>query len=118
MYGCNITIRENNTFALSSFPSQYTSPIDCVFSLSGPTKNHKIKVIFLYLDIQDADCSRDRIEVYDGRDVIPRYKVADICNGGIRNTEFVSSRRNMRIRYIGSTVNTYQGFHASVKFVL
>ena len=77
-----------------------------------------MKVTFLYLDIQDADCSRDRIEVYDGRDVIPRYKVADICNGGIKNTEFVSSGRHMRIRYIGSTLNTYLGFHASVKFVL
>ena len=118
MYGCNITIQENDTFALSTFPSQYTSPISCVYSLNGPKKNYKVKVTFLYLDIQDADCSTDRIEVYDGKNFARNNKLADICNGGSQETEFISSGRQMRIRYIGNTLNTYQGFHASVKFVL
>ena len=77
-----------------------------------------MKVTFLYLDIQVADCSTNRIEVYDGKYFAQNNKLADICNAGTQEIEFISSGRQMRIRYIGSTLNTYQGFHASVEFVL
>ena len=118
MYGCNSTIKRNKTFGLGKFPSKYATPVDCVFSLIGPTKQHRAEVTFLYLDIQDADCSRDRIEVYDGRKLKPNDKIAEICKGGTRQYTFTSSERNLRIRYIGKSLNTYQGFHASVKFFL
>ena len=118
MYGCNFTIKDNDTFALPIFPPNYTSPIDCVYSLIAPRRYYKVKVTFLYLDIQDANCSTDRIEVYTGRYLSPNNKLADICNGGSTEIEFSSSGRHMRIRYIGNTLNRYRGFHASVKFVL
>ena len=118
MYGCNSTIKRNKTFGLATFPSKYATPVDCVFSLIGPTKQHRAEVTFLYLDIQDADCSTDRIEVYDGRKLNPNDKIAEICKGGTHQYTFTSSERNMRIRYIGKSLNTYQGFHASVKFFL
>ena len=118
VYGCNSTIRENTTFALSIFPSEYTSPIDCVYSLIAPMIGYKVKVTFLYLDIQEANCSLDRVEVYNGKRLARYNKVTEICNGDTRRSEFTSSGRHMRIRYIGNTLNAYQGFHASVKFHL
>ena len=78
---------------------------------------YKVKVTFLYLDIQDVDCSTDRIEVYDGKKLAPQNKMAEICSGGSGENEFTSSGRHMRIRYIGNTLNIYQGFHASVEFL-
>ena len=89
-----------------------------MYSLKAGPKNYKVKITFLYLDIQDADCSTDKIEVYDGKYLAQNKKLAEICNGGSQEIEFMSSGRQMRIRYIGNTLNTYQGFHASVKFVL
>ena len=80
MYGCDITIKENDTFALSTFPSQYVNKL-CVFA-DCSKKNYKVKITFLYLDIQDTDCSTDKIEVYNGKYLAQNYKLADICNGG------------------------------------
>ena len=117
MYGCNRTVKNNNTIALATFPLKYTTPVDCVYSLIAPRKDQKVKVTFLYLDIQDAVCSTDRVEVYDGRRLIANKKMAEICSGGTRESEFTSTGRHMRIRYIGKSLNAYQGFHASVKFV-
>lgn len=111
-------MKENNTFALATFPSKYSTPVDCVYSLVGPSRHHKVKVTFLYLDMQDAECSTDRIEVYDGKRVNPNNQIAQICNGGSHEIEFASTGRQMRIRYVGKSLNTYQGFHASVEFIL
>lgn len=116
MYGCDITLKEKTTFALTTFPSEYTDPVNCTYSLIAPLKNYKVKLTFLYLDIQGADCSMDRIEVYTGKKLTPNKKLADICNG-THAAEFISRRRHMRMRYIGTTLHKYQGFHASVIFV-
>ena len=67
VYGCNSTIRESTTFALTTFPSEYTSPMDCVYPLIAPMIGYKVKITFLYLDIQQANFSMDRVEVYDGK---------------------------------------------------
>ena len=117
VYGCNSKIWENTTFALSNFPSKYTSPVYCVYSLIGPMIGYKVKVTFLYLDIQDSDCSTDRIEVYGGKKLAPQNKMAEICNDGSGESEITSSGRHMRIRYIGNTPNEYQCFHVSVQFL-
>ena len=79
---------------------------------------YKVKITFIYLDIQDAECSTEKIEIYDGKKLTPQKKMTEICNGSTIDTEFISSGRHMRIRYIGNTLNTYRGFHASVKFIL
>ena len=118
VYGCSSTIRENTTFSLTTFPSKYSSPVNCVYSLIAPMIGYKVKITLLYLDIQDAECSTEKIEIYDGKKLIPQKKMTEICNGSTNETEFISSGRHMRIRYIGNTLNTYQGFHASVKFIL
>ena len=75
VYGCNSTIRENTTFALTTFPSKYTGPMDCVYSLIAPMIGYKVKITFLYLDIQQANCSMDRLEVYDGKKLARYNKV-------------------------------------------
>ena len=118
VYGCSSTIRENTTFGLTTFPSEYSTPMDCVYSLIAPMTGYKVKITFLYLDMQDAECSTEKIEIYDGKKLIPQKKMTEICNGSANETEFISSGQHMRIRYIGNTLNTYQGFHASVKFIL
>ena len=89
--------------------------MDCTFTLSAPSR-YNVKLNFLYLDIQDADCSKDRIEVYRGKSLNPDKKLADICNGTY-TTEFISRRRHMIVRYIGNTLHKYRGFHASLMFI-
>ena len=92
--------------------------MDCVYSLIAPMTGYKVKITFLYLDIQDAECRTDKVEIYDGKKLTLQNKMTEVCNGSANETEFISSGRQMRIRYIGNTLNTYQGFHASVKFIL
>ena len=74
VYECNSTIKRNETFGLATFPSKYSTPVDCVYLLIGPTKQHRAEVTFLYLDTQDADCSTERIEVYDGRNLAKKTR--------------------------------------------
>ena len=80
----DVTVQyEKTQLLLSNFPSKYTSPVDCVYSLIGPMIGYKVKVTFLYLDIQDGDCSADRIEVYDGNKLTPHSKMAEIAMMGV-----------------------------------
>ena len=116
MYGCDVKLKENTTFALATFPSKYTNRLRCTYSLIAPSKDYKVKLTFLFLDIQSADCSMDRIEVYNGKNIIPTKKLAKICNGS-NTTEFISQGRQMKMRYIGKTFNEYRGFHASLSFI-
>ena len=116
MYDCDIKLKENTIFALATFPLKYTDPMNCTFSLNAPLRGYKVKLTFLYLDIQGADCSKDRIEVYNGKSLTPNKKLADICNGTL-TTEFISRGRYMRMKYIGNTLHKYRGFHASLLFV-
>lgn len=116
MYGCDVKLYENTTFALATFPLKYTDPMHCTYSLIAPKGDYKVKLTFLYLDIQAADCSMDRIEVYNGKKLTPNKKLADVCNG-THTTEFISKGRHMRMKYIGTTLHKYRGFHASVLFV-
>lgn len=116
MYGCDIKLKENTTFALATFPSQYMDPVKCTYSLKSPRKGYKVKLTFLYLDIQSANCSMDRIEVYNGSKLTPNKKIGDVCDGTYA-TEFISRGRYMRMRYIGNTLHKYRGFLASVVFV-
>jgi len=88
----------------------------CTYSLIAPSKDYKVKLTFLYLDIQNADCSMDRIEVYNGKKITSAKKLANICNGTY-TTEFISQGKQMKMRYIGNTLNEYRGFHASLSFI-
>ena len=71
----------------------------------------RVKLTFLYLDIVDADCSRDRIEIYNGFGA--RTPSIRICNGN-KVVEFISSA-GVRVRFIGNSVGKYRGFHALVR---
>ena len=84
MYGYDIELEENTTFALATFPSKYGDQLRCTYSLIAPSKDYKVKLTFLYLDIQNADCSMDRIEVYNGKNITSAEKLANICNGPIQ----------------------------------
>ena len=116
MRKCGIVLSTNSTFTLPKFPARYRSPVNCTYSLVAPQdKGSRTKITFLYLDIQDADCSMDRIEVYNGRNLTPDNKMASICSGTYA-TEYISGSGDMAVRYIGNTLRKYRGFHASVTF--
>ena len=107
-YGCYLVPSSNTRFALSTFPSKYNRRTDCVYYFLS-----RVKLTFLYLDIVDADCIRDRIEIYNGfRARTPSIR---ICNGN-KVVEFISST-SIRMRFIGNTVGKYRGFHALVIFL-
>ena len=68
----------------------------------------------MYLDIVNADCSQEKIEIYDG--FAARLPSVTICNGN-KVTEFISKGANVRMTYIGSSVGKYRGFHAIMTFI-
>ena len=114
MYRCNTVISSSTKFSLSTFPSKYNNPIDCVFYFLLPRKAHRMKLRFLYLDIVAADCSTDRIEIYDG--ITARVSSRKICNGN-KVVEFMSSKQLVRMTYDGRSIGKYRGFHAEVTFL-
>lgn len=112
MYRCNVVINRNTKLALPAFPSKYSGPVDCVYYFLGPWGRSRVKFTFLYLDMVDADCSTDKLEIYDG---LSRNAISTkICNGN-KIIEFVSSK-SVKMTYIGSSVGKYRGFHVSVTF--
>ena len=73
-----------------------------------------MKLTFLYLDIVNADCSKGKIEIYDGFvSSVPRRR---ICNGN-KVVEYISSGANVRMTYTGKSVGKYRGFHALVTYL-
>ena len=109
MYGCNLILSSNTRFALPTFPLKYNRRTDCVYYFLS-----RVKLTFLYLDIVDADCSTDRIEIYDG--FATGTPTRRICNGN-KVVEFITSGSNIKMRYIGNSVGVYRGFHALVTFL-
>ena len=109
MYGCNLIPSRNTRFALATFPSKYNRRTDCIYYFLS-----RVKLTFLYLDIVDADCSTDRIEIYNGFGA--RTPSRRICNGN-KVVEFISSAGSIRMRYIGNSISKYRGFHALVTFL-
>ena len=73
-----------------------------------------MKLTFLYLDIVNANCSQDRIEIYDG--FTARAPTIMICNGN-KVVEFTSNGKNIKMIYTGRSSDKYRGFHAVVKFI-
>ena len=73
-----------------------------------------MKLTFLYLDIVNADCSKDKIEIYDG--FAARAPAITVCNGN-KVVEFTSKGENVKMIYTGRSSNKYRGFHALVTFI-
>ena len=114
MYDCNTVFSTAATFALSTFPSKYNDPIDCVYYFVPPRNRYsRVKLTFLYLDIVSADCSTDKIEIFDG--FIKSVPRREICNGNT-TVEFISSSENVGMKYTGKSVSKYRGFLAVVTF--
>ena len=74
-----------------------------------------MKLTFLYLDIVNADCNKDKIEIYDSAAMTSPPDVI-ICNGN-RMVEFISRGSIVRMIYTGNSVNKYRGFHALVEYL-
>ena len=112
MYRCNVVITRSTKLALPTFPSKYSGPVDCVYYFFRLGRS-RVKFTFLYLDMVDADCSTDKLEIYDGLS----YNAIStkICSGN-KITEFVSNK-NVKMTYIGSSFGKYRGFHVSVTFL-
>ena len=113
MYKCYIAVSKPTVFALSTFPSKYNGPIDCLYYFFSPSQKQRVKLTFLYLDILAANCSTDRIEIYDGYNPTSSKQ---ICSGN-KVVEFISSKEIVRMKYIGNSVGKYRGFHAVVTFL-
>ena len=111
-YGCALLPKSNTKFGLSTFPSQYNSKVDCIYYLLS--REERVKLTFLYLDIVNADCSQDKIEIYDG--FTARGPSITICNGN-KVVEFISKGKNVKMIYTGRSVGIYRGFHALMTFL-
>jgi len=112
-YGCSLIISDNTTFALPTFPSKYKDPIiNCAFFFISPLNKPRVRLTFLYLDIHDADCNTDKIEVFTGLSTFS--STSKICNGD-KVVEF-ASRGFMKMIFTGKSVGKYRGFHALATF--
>ena len=116
MYDCNIVFTTTTTFALPTFPSKYNDTIDCVYYFVPRNRRRlRVKLTFLYLDIVNADCSTDKIEIYEGFNRITTRR--EICNGNVLE-EFISNEgENVRMTYMGKSVGKHRGFLAVVTFL-
>ena len=113
VYKCYLANNKPTVFALPTFPSKYNGPVDCLYYFLSPSRGQRIKITFLYLDILAANCSTDRIEIYNGHSPTSS-KI--ICNGN-RIVEFISSNEIVKMKYIGNSVGKYRGFHAVGTFL-
>ena len=73
-----------------------------------------MKLTFLYLDIANADCNKDRIDIYDG--FMASVPSRRICNGN-KVVEFISREEIVKMIYTGNSYGKYRGFHAIVTYL-
>ena len=111
-YGCRLAPFTNTKFGLSTFPLKHNGRVNCAYYLLS--RRQRVKLTFLYLDIANADCSQDKIEIYDG--FITSIPTVIICNGN-KVTEFISKGKNVRMIYTGNSNGKYRGFHALMTFL-
>ena len=110
-YGCVLLPNSNAKFGLSTFPSKYTRRVDCIYYFLS--RRQRVKLTFLYSDIVNADCSKDKIGIYDGFSA--RVPIT-ICNGN-KVVEFISKEKSVKTIYTGISVGKYRGFHALVTYL-
>ena len=113
LYACPALPESSTTIGLSTFPSKYNDSFICSYTFNG-FGFQKVKLTFLYLDIVNADCNKDKIEIYDGAVTVGTPN-AMICNGN-KVIEFTSSGGSLRMVYTGNSVNKYRGFHVLVEY--
>ena len=113
LFACPALPRSSTTIGLSTFPSKYNDSFICQYTFSG-FQFQKVKLTFLYLDIVNADCNKDKIEIYDNA-VMDSPPDAMICNGN-KVVEFISSGSIVRMVYTGNSVNKFRGFYAAVEY--
>jgi len=118
IFGCNLVITEEGTFGPTTFPSKYIDPMVCQYRIVAPSKMHRVKLTFLYMDVQDSECHLDSVAVYNARRINPDKKITQFCNGTHGDTVLTSTGSFMTVVFIGNTPIKYRGFHASVQFVL
>ena len=118
VYDCNLVFITATTFGLPTFLSEYNGAIDCVYYFV-PVRyrgKQRVKLTFLYLDIMNANCTTDKIEIYDMDGFTRSTTKGEICNGNVVE-EFISSEKYVKMRYMGKSVGKYRGFLAAVTFL-
>ena len=113
LFTCPALPRSSTTIGLTTFPSKYNESFICSYTFNG-FLFQKVKLTFLYLDIVNADCNEDKIEIYDNA-VTAGTPDAMICNGN-KMVEFISRGSIVRMIYTGNSVNKYRGFYAAVEY--
>jgi len=73
-----------------------------------------MKLTFLYLDIQNADCDTDKIEIFTGPSSASPART--ICKGNDMVDYELTTSALTQVLFTGKSVGTYRGFHASVTF--
>ena len=109
-------ITEEGTFGPTTFPSKYIDPMLCQYRIVAPSRRQKVKLTFLYVDVQDSDCHMDSVAVYSGRQTTPEKKLTQFCGGSRGESVITSTGPRMTVIFTGNTPQRYRGFHASVQF--
>ena len=110
-------INKKGTFGPATFPSKYIDPVVCQYHIMTPSRNQKVKLTFLYVDVQDSDCHMDSVAVYSGRQTTPEKKLTQFCGGSHGESVITSTGPRMTVIFTGNTPKRYRGFHASVQFI-
>jgi len=90
----------------------------CQYLIVAPSRRHRVKLTFLYVDVQGSECYLDNVAAYDGRNAFPNKKLTQFCNGKDGDTVVTSTEPQMVVTFIGNTPKKYRGFHAAVQFLL
>jgi len=95
-------INKKGTFGPATFPSKYIDPVVCQYHIMTPSRNQKVKLTFLYVDVQDSDCHMDSVAVYSGRQTIPEEKLIKFCGGSQGESVITSKEPQMTIIFTGT----------------
>lgn len=112
-----MVITKEGTFGPTTFPSKYIDPMACQYRIVAPGITHRVRLTFLYVDVQDSECYLDNVAAYDGRNAFAFKKLTQFCIGRGGETVVTSTESQMSVIFFGNTPKKYRGFHAAVQFL-
>lgn len=115
--GCTVTSESHNgTVTTPNYPDPYPALAHCLLDIEAP---REAKVLLRFTDFsleQDANCSFDFVEIWDGRGD-GWQSLGRMCGDGDEKKETVTSENRMRLKFSSNNVSEFRGFSANFYLV-
>ena len=102
----------SGSFQSQNYPSNYPNSVNCEYNIQVASGSRvKLHINDMALE-SHSSCGYDAFEIYDGTSVSSK-KIAVLCGSHQNSKEFVSSGRNMLVRFRSDGSVTDRGFRVS-----